>query len=38
MKITRIIMIKGAVETLEFFSIQLAKTFEKKGIEVWFGT
>lgn len=36
MKITRIIMIKGAVETLEFFSIQLAKTFEKKGIEVWF--
>lgn len=36
MNTTRIIMIKGAVETLEFFSLQIAKTFERMGIQVWF--
>jgi hypothetical protein len=29
-------MIKGAVETLEFFSMQMAQSFLKKEIEVWF--
>lgn len=36
MNTPQIIMIKGAVETLEFFSIQMAKTFEEKGLPVWF--
>lgn len=36
MNTTQIIMIKGAVETLEFFSMQMAKTFEEKGLTVWF--
>lgn len=30
----RIVMAKGGVETLEFFSYQMAKTFEKKGYSV----
>ena len=30
----RIVMAKGRVETLEFFSYQMAKTFEKKGYSV----
>lgn len=36
MGIKRIIMIKGAVETLEFFSQRMAERFEKRGIPVWF--
>lgn len=36
MNTTQIIMIKGAVETLEFFSMELAKAFEEKGLQVWF--
>ncbi|MCI8482834.1 MAG: glycosyltransferase family 1 protein [Lachnospiraceae bacterium] len=36
MHITRIILIKGAVETLEFFSMQLAETFKQQGLDVWF--
>lgn len=32
----RIILAKHAVETLEFFSMQMAKTFQEAGIEVWF--
>ncbi len=32
----RIIFIKGAVETLEFFSLQLAKSFEAQGFQTWF--
>lgn len=36
MNTTQIIMIKGAVETLEYFSMQMAKTFQEKGISVWF--
>lgn len=34
--VKRIIMLKGAVETLEFFSLQMARTFQEKGIEVFF--
>ena len=36
MQVKRIILAKGAVETLEFFSAQMADRFEKKGMEVWF--
>lgn len=36
MQPTRIILIKGAVETLEFFSLQLAKSFEAQGLQTWF--
>ena len=36
MHTTRIILIKGAVETLEFFSLQLAKSFEAQGLQTWF--
>lgn len=36
MDIKRVIMIKGAVETLEFFSQRMAERFEKRGIPVWF--
>lgn len=36
MDTTRIIFIKGAIETLEFFSIQLAKAFEAQGFQTWF--
>lgn len=36
MHISRIIFIKGAVETLEFFSLQLAKSFESQGFQTWF--
>lgn len=32
----QIIMIKGAIETLEFFSMQMARTFEERGFDVWF--
>lgn len=32
----QIIMIKGAVETLEFFSMQMAEAMEQQGIKVWF--
>ena len=32
----KIILAKHAVETLEFFSIQMAETFQEAGIEVWF--
>lgn len=34
--IKHIIMVKGAVETLEYFSMQMAHTFQKQGIDVWF--
>ena len=34
--VKRIIMLKGAVETLEFFSMQMADSFAENGIEVWF--
>lgn len=34
--IKRIILLQGAVETLEFFSRQMARTFAEKGIEVFF--
>ncbi len=34
--IKRIIMLKGAVETLEFFSEQMARTFTEEGIDVFF--
>lgn len=36
MNVKRIIMIKGAVETLEFFSMRMAERFEERGICVWF--
>lgn len=36
MEATRIIFIKGAVETLEFFSMQIAKALEKQGFQTWF--
>lgn len=36
MKNARIIFIKGAVETLEFFSLQLAKALRTQGVETWF--
>lgn len=36
MDVKRLIFIKGAVETLEFFSLQIAKAVQEKGIEVWF--
>jgi len=32
----RIILAKNAVETLEFFSVQMAQTFLEAGIKVWF--
>lgn len=32
----RIIMIKGPVETLSYFSMQLGKAFEKYGLEIWY--
>ncbi len=32
----RIILAKHAVETLEFFSMQMAETFQEAGMEVWF--
>ena len=32
----KIILAKHAVETLEFFSIQMAEAFQEAGIEVWF--
>ncbi len=32
----RIIFIKGAVETLGFFSLQLAEAFESQGVQTWF--
>lgn len=32
----RIILAKHAVETLEFFSMQMGKTFQEAGMEVWF--
>lgn len=36
MNTTQIIMIKGAVETLAFFSMQMAETFRENGLSVWF--
>ena len=36
MDIKRIILIKGAVETLEFFSLQLAEAFTEHKIPAWF--
>lgn len=36
MNIKRIILAKGAVETLEFFSMQMAELFIEEGIKVWF--
>lgn len=32
----KIILAKHAVETLEFFSMQMSKAFQEAGIEVWF--
>lgn len=36
MNISHIILIRGAVETLEYFSLEMAKAFEKAGLHVWF--
>lgn len=36
MRTKRVIFIKGAVETLEYFSVQLADSLEEKGIRTWF--
>lgn len=33
---SRIIFIKGSVETLEFFSLQIANTLRLQGIDTWF--
>ena len=36
MDVRRLVFIKGAVETLEFFSLQIANAVEAQGIGVWF--
>ena len=36
MEYKRIILFKGAVETLEYFSEQLAQAFAHMGKETWF--
>lgn len=36
MSVKRIILARGAVETLEFFSRQLGEAFTERGIKVWF--
>lgn len=36
MKATRIIFIRGAVETLEFFSLQMAEALQAQGFKTWF--
>lgn len=36
MKPARIIFIKGPIETLTFFSLQIAEALEEQGLETWF--